>query len=120
MKPLVVYTYRSCSSCRKATKWLEAQGIPFAEKPIRETPPSKAELKRMLAAQAGELKNLFNTSGGDYREMKLGPKLPDMSTSEAIALLNDNGNLVKRPFLLAEDGTGLVGFKEDQWAAALG
>ena len=27
MKPLVVYTYKKCSTCRKAVKWLEAEGI---------------------------------------------------------------------------------------------
>jgi arsenate reductase-like glutaredoxin family protein len=68
--------------------------------------------------QDGNLKKLFNTSGDDYREMKLGTRLPGLSTAEAIDLLNANGNLVKRPFLLA-DGVGLVGFKEDVWAAAL-
>ncbi|MBT5901977.1 MAG: Spx/MgsR family RNA polymerase-binding regulatory protein [Opitutaceae bacterium] len=118
MKPLVVYTYKKCSTCRKAVKWLEVEGITFQEKPIRETPPSQVELKRMLAAQDGNLKKLFNTSGGDYRELKLGPKLETMPAAEAFALLNGNGNLVKRPFLLTGD-TGLVGFKEDLWAAAL-
>jgi arsenate reductase len=50
--------------------------------------------------------------------MKLGPKLESMPAAEAFALLNGNGNLVKRPFALTGD-TGLVGFKEDIWAAAL-
>jgi len=118
VKPLVVYTYKNCSSCRKAVKWLSAQGFEFSEKPIRETPPSKAELKRMLKAQNGQLKKLFNTSGGDYREMKLGEKLADLTVDEAISLLNTNGNLVKRPFVLTPDA-GLVGFKEDVWAASL-
>jgi len=119
MKPLTIYTYAKCSTCRKATKWLTEQGLDFKEKAIRETPPSKAELKRMLAAQDGQLKKLFNTSGGDYRELKLGSKLPELSVAAAINLLHENGNLVKRPFLLA-DGVGLVGFKEEVWSAALG
>ncbi len=118
MKTPVVYTYAKCSTCRKAVKWLEAQGIAFTEKPIRETPPSAAELKRMLAHQDGQLKKLFNTSGGDYRELQLGPKLADMAVAEALALLQGNGNLVKRPFLLS-DTVGLVGFKEADWASAL-
>lgn len=119
VKALTIYTYTKCSTCRKATKWLTEQGMEYKEKAIRETPPSKAELKRMLAAQNGELKKLFNTSGGDYREMKLGSKLADMPVAEAIDLLNGNGNLVKRPFVSA-DGIGLVGFKEDIWAEVLG
>lgn len=118
MKTLTLYTYAKCSTCRKATQWLTARGLPFEEKPIRETPPSPAELKRMLVAQNGELKKLFNTSGSDYRALQLGPKLAAMPVAEAIGLLQGNGNLVKRPFLLA-DGVGLVGFKEEVWAEAL-
>lgn len=39
-----------------------------------------------------------------------------MTDQDAIDLLNSNGNLVKRPFLLTAKG-GLVGFKQDQWDA---
>ena len=114
----VVYTYAQCSTCRNAVKWLNAEGIAFTEKPIRETPPPKDELKRMLTFQGGELRKLFNTSGGDYREMKLGEKLAEMSEAQALALLSSNGNLVKRPFLLGEN-VGLVGFKAEVWSAVL-
>ena len=118
MKPLVVYTYKKCSTCRKAVKWLEAEGIAFQETPSRAPPPTNAELKRLRATQEGNLKKLFNTSGGDYREMKLGPKLDATPIAEVFELLSTNGNLVKRPFALGAD-TGLVGFKEEIWAAAL-
>lgn len=111
-----IRTYGKCDTCRKATKWLRARGLAFEEIPIRERPPTKAELKRMLACHGGDLRRLFNTSGGDYREMKLGERLPAMSEAEAIELLASNGNLVKRPFLLDEAG-GLVGFKEEEWEA---
>jgi len=116
---LTVYTYKNCDSCRRAVKWLHAAGLAFEERPIRETPPSPAELRTMLAACAGDIRRLFNTSGLDYRVLKLGAKLPAMSEAEAIALLAGNGNLVKRPFLLGP-GVALVGFDEKSWAAALG
>ena len=86
----------------------------YEEHSIRETPPKPSELKTMLKAYDGELKKFFNTSGGDYREQKLGPKLPTMSDQDAIALLAENGNLVKRPFVLGE-GVALVGFSEAIW-----
>jgi arsenate reductase len=115
---LKVYTYANCDTCRRAVKWLWAHGLAFSEHPIRETPPPTAELRAMLAAQGGELRRLFNTSGRDYREQGLGEKLPVMTESEALALLAHNGNLVKRPFLLGPK-TGLVGFSETAWANAL-
>jgi arsenate reductase len=94
--------------------------LAFVEKPIRETPPSATELKAMLAAQGGELRKLFNTSGLDYRAQGLGAKLPTMNEAASLALLAGNGNLVKRPFLWrAPDTVGLVGFDEARWSAAL-
>jgi arsenate reductase len=64
---LTVYTYSNCSTCRSAVKWLRSKDIAFTEKPIRETPPTVAELRTMLAAYGGAVKKLFNTSGRDYR-----------------------------------------------------
>ncbi len=109
-----VYTYKGCDTCRRATRWLAARGVEFEELPIRDTPPTKAELRAVLASYHGELRRLFNTSGRDYREMGLKDKLPDMSDDEAIALLAANGNLVKRPFVVMPEG-GLVGFNETEW-----
>lgn len=118
MSALKIYTYANCDTCRRAVKWLRAQGLDFVEKPIREVPPSVGELRMMLTAQGGELRRLFNTSGRDYREQKLGEKLPVLSEAAALELLAGNGNLVKRPFLLGA-GVALVGFEEGAWAAAL-
>lgn len=113
-----LYTLATCDSCRKAVKWLRARGLAFEERAIRETPPTPAELRAALAAHGGELRRLFNTAGRDYREQKLGEKLPGLTPAAAIALLADNGNLVKRP-LLVGDGVALAGFDEEAWAAAL-
>lgn len=115
---LRIYTLAQCSTCRAATKWLRAHEIAFEERAIRETPPTPPELRTMLEAYGGELRKLFNTSGADYREQKLGDKLPMLSTAEALALLAGNGNLVKRPFLIGK-GVGLVGFDEARWNATL-
>lgn len=108
-----VYTYKNCSTCKKATQWLKAQSIDFDEIPIRETPPSEAEI-RLMHGQLGELKKLFNTSGMDYRNLNIKESLPGMSDGEAYQLLAGNGNLIKRPFLLS-DKRGIVGFKEAAW-----
>ncbi len=111
---LKIYTYKNCDTCRKALKFLDAQGIEYTNVPIREQPPTKAELKKMLGYLNGDMKRLFNTSGVDYRSMNLKDTLPTMTTKEAVELLNKNGNLVKRPFVLG-DGVGIVGFKEESW-----
>ena len=118
MSSLTIYTYANCDTCRSAVKWLRGHELKFIERAIRETPPTTAELKKMLAANGGELRKIFNTAGRDYREQKLGEKLPAMPEAAALALLAGNGNLVKRPFLLGA-GAALVGFDETVWSGAL-
>ena len=113
---LKIYEYKGCGTCRKALKWLEAKGIELERIAIRERPPSKAELKRMLKAYEGNLRALFNSSGVDYRALNMKEKLPSLSKAEAIDLLAGNGNLVKRPFVVTKDG-GVVGFNEAEWEA---
>lgn len=115
-KKLVIYTLAQCSTCRDATKWLRAHGIDFAEKPIRETPPSETELRRMLAFQGGNVRKLLNSSGLEYRALGLSRTLPAMTEDEVLSLLASNGSLVKRPFALGGKA-GAVGFDEEVWTA---
>jgi arsenate reductase (glutaredoxin) len=115
---VTIYTYAGCSTCRDATAWLAKHEIAFVEKPIRETPPSVAELELMLKYYDGELKRLFNTSGLEYKALGMADKLAHMTAAEALRLLSKNGKLVKRPFLLGPK-VGLLGFKPERWKEAL-
>jgi len=114
-----VYSYKNCSTCKKALKYLEQKKADVTVIDITETPPSKDELNAMLAIYDGNIKRLFNTSGQVYKEMGLSAKLPTLSEKQAIDLLAKNGKLVKRPFLLIGKKAGAVGFREDEWASVL-
>ena len=116
---LTVYAYANCSTCRSALAWLGKHGIAHRVVPIREQPPTVAELTRMLAAHGGEVKTICNRSGQDYRALGLKDRLPTMTTADALTLLASNGNLVKRPFVLGPK-VALVGFDAEVWADALG
>lgn len=109
-----IYQYAKCSTCVKALKFLVGRKLDFQSIDITEQPPTKAELEKMIRIYDGDFKKLFNTSGLQYRELKIGERIKDMSASEAVKLLSGNGRLVKRPFVLVGD-KGLVGFKEDEW-----
>jgi len=111
---LTVYIYDKCSTCRNALKWLDAKGIAYQTKAIRETPPPQKELKAMLDAREGNIRKLLNTSSQDYRELGIKDKLDSMKPTEVFALMKENGNLVKRPFIIG-DGIYLTGFREAEW-----
>ena len=117
MRPIYI-CYEGCSTCRKARKWLAEKGVAFDERHIREQRPSVDELRAWQRLSGLPLKRFFNTSGLQYRALKLKDRLPEMDEAEMLALLAADGMLVKRPLLVAEDAV-LVGFKEEEWAARL-
>ena len=118
MAKLKVYEYEKCSTCRNALKYLDRKGVPYERIPIVESPPSRAELKKM-AGYVGDFRKLFNTSGQVYRELKLGERIKQMTEEEALGLLAGNGKLIKRPFVLGAS-QGVVGFKENEWKGKIG
>lgn len=110
--------YPKCSTCRKAKKWLEDNGISFEDRHIVETRPGVDELRAWHEKSGLPLKKFFNTSGLKYKSLGLKDKLPAMSEDEMFGLLAEDGMLVKRPIVVGNDFV-LVGFKEEQWRAAL-
>lgn len=116
---LALYWYPKCSTCRKAKKWLEIEGIDFEAIHIVENPPSKEQLKAYYETSGLDLKKFFNTSGQKYRELGLKDELKTMSEDEMLSLLSSDGMLIKRP-LVAGDNKVTVGFKEEQFKEVWG
>ena len=115
---LTVLCYKKCSTCQKALKWLDANGIAYEERPIKEENPTLEELKTWYGISGLPLKRFFNTSGNIYKEMSLKDKLPSMDEDEQLALLATDGMLVKRPLAVGDDFV-LTGFKEAEWKEKL-
>ena len=99
--------YPKCTTCQKAKKWLDEQGVSYEDRHIVEQNPT-----------AEELRTWIEESGLLYKSMNLKDRLPGMSLEEQVALLATNGMLVKRPILIT-NGRICVGFKADEWKAAL-
>ncbi len=110
--------YPKCSTCQKAKKWLDENGVEYTERHIVEQNPTYEELKEWHQKSGLPLKKFFNTSGLLYKDMNLKERLPEMSEEEQLKLLATNGMLVKRP-LIVDGEKILVGFKEVQWAESL-
>jgi arsenate reductase len=111
---LKVYEYPKCSTCQKAKKWLKENDVNFEPVHIVENPPSKEELKTLIANSGLEIKKFFNTSGLKYRELGIKDKMKTASEDELLEILASDGMLIKRP--IATDGKKVtVGFKEEQY-----
>lgn len=106
--------YPPCSTCQKAKKWLDENGISYTDRHIKLENPTYEELKTWYEKSGLELKKFFNTSGLQYKALNLKEKLPQMTEEEQLRLLATDGMLVKRP-LVVEGDRVLTGFKAEQW-----
>lgn len=119
MSKLVVYHYPQCGTCRKGIRSLQSKGRELDLRNVKENPPGKEELSKLVELSGLELKKFFNTSGEVYRTLGLKDKLPDMPREEQIALLASNGMLLKRP--IVTDGKQVtVGYREEEFERVWG
>ena len=119
---LRLFSYSKCGTCRKALQWLDQQGFSVGNGnleliDITLEPPVLHDLR--LAFNSLGRKRLFNTSGQSYRALGAAA-VAALSDDEALAALAADGKLIKRTFAITEAGTALVGFKPEEWQAALG
>lgn len=115
---MLLLCYPKCTTCQKAKKWLDENGIKCDERDIKSENPSAEELRAWHKLSGLPLKKFFNTSGNAYKNLGLKEKLPTMTEDEQIELLATDGMLVKRPLLVTETRV-LTGFKEAEWSEAL-
>jgi len=120
-RTLRIYSYARCGTCRKALQWLDQQGFTSQAGnlellDITEQPPSLEELHQAFTVLGR--KRLFNTSGQSYRALG-SAAIAAMDDATALDALAADGKLIKRPFAILGPGKVLVGFKQEEWQAAL-
>ena len=112
-----LFSYYSCSTCRRAIKWLRQNDINFELIDILTNPPSK-EMLISASELYGNRKYILNTSGAKYRS--IGSEfIKKMSDNELFEQLFIEPRLIKRPFLYKSNKCFLVGFKEEKWSEKL-
>lgn len=68
--------YPKCTTCQKAQKWLDENGISYTFRDIKMENPTYNELTAWHERSGLPLKRFFNTSGLLYKSMGLKDKLP--------------------------------------------
>ncbi len=112
-----LFSYSSCSTCRRAISWLKNNDIAFELIDILKKPPSKSML--ISASELyGDRKYLLNTSGVIYRSIG-SEVVKRMCDSEFFEKLFMEPRLIKRPFLYKNNKCFLVGFREEKWVEKL-
>lgn len=111
---LKFYQLSSCTTCKKAAKFLNDNGVSFEPIHIVEHTPTAKEFKTIIDKTGVDVDKLFNRQGAKFKELELKEKLDTLSLDEKLELLASDGMLVKRP-LAVNDSKITLGFKEEAY-----
>jgi len=108
---ITFYGYNRCGTSKKGEKFLEAHLKHYNFIDVTINPPDKETLQKIIKLSKNPIKKFFNTSGVQYRELKIKDKIKTMSDDDMLKLLTSNGKLIKRP-IVTDGKTSTVGFNE--------
>ena len=63
-----IYTSPSCSSCRKAKKWLDEYGIKYIEKNLFVTKITREDIKQILEKTENGFEDIISTRSKAFKE----------------------------------------------------
>jgi arsenate reductase len=112
-KTVTIYGIKNCDTMKKARAWLEKHGVAYDYK----TAGIEHERLERWCKKVG-WETLLNRAGTTFR------KLPDkdkqaLDAAKAMALMQAQPSMIKRPVLDLGGGKLLVGFKPEDYGAAL-
>lgn len=116
MTPLTLYGIKACDTMKKAQTWLTENGYAFDFHDYKKSGIDRASLERWCNEHGWEA--ILNKRGTTFRKLDEADK-QDLNQEKAIALLLQHTSMIKRPVLDLGERT-LVGFKAEDYAAALG
>ena len=114
-KKLFFYSYPKCSTCRKASKWLDQHDIDYKLIDIVKEPPPKKFLELALIKFSLDKKTIFNTRGKSFKLLDLDIKY--LTKEKIIELLSNDGKLIKRPFLVVNESKLIIGYDQSEYEA---
>ncbi|AAF82928.1 conserved hypothetical protein [Xylella fastidiosa 9a5c] len=113
-----LYGLKNCDTCKKANQWLDRFGIPYVFVDYRENIPAP-EMLVAWAKEAGGFEALINKSSTTWRQLPSSRKTPG-SQAEWKLLLREYPQLIRRPVLIASDGSVSQGFSDNGFKQRFG
>lgn len=111
-----LYGIPNCDTVKKARTWLDGQGLAYTFHDYKKEGADPARLAQWV--EAAGLDTVLNRRGTTFRALAEADKA-DIDAAKAVRLMAASPSLIKRPVVEYPGGL-LVGFKADEWAAALG
>jgi arsenate reductase (glutaredoxin) len=98
----------TCTTCRKAKKFMERRGFQLYFRDLAKERLSAAELEKLIGRR--DYTDFLNTRNETFRKKKMKDNPP--SRREAIKMMAKEPNLIRRPVVVA-GGRVVLGFDEN-------
>ena len=108
-----VYGIPNCSTVKKARAWLDAHGQAYEFHDYKKQGVPVALMGRLRKAHGHEA--LINRKGPTWRNLPDATKASVTDTASALAVMQANASIIKRP-IVERDGGYLLGFDEAAYA----
>ncbi len=112
-----LYGIPNCDTVKKARTWLDSRGKAYSFHDYKKEGADPEKIAGWIAAAGLDV--VVNRKGTTFRALSDEDKAKAADAATAPALLAANPSVIKRP-IVEHPGGLLVGFKPDEWAAALG
>ena len=108
---ITIYTTPSCSSCRKAKKWLDDHKITYEEKNLFNQRITEEDIDKMLANAENGFDDIISTRSKVFKESYI--ESENMKFSEMANFIIDNPTILKRPIII-NDQIMQTGYNKDE------
>ena len=112
---ITLYGIPNCDTVKKARTWLDQRGLAYAFHDYKKAGADAGKLAGWCEAAGWE--KVLNRAGTTFKKLPDAEKT-DLDQARAVALMAANPSCIKRP-VVEHPGGLLVGFKPDEWDAAL-
>lgn len=111
---ITLYGIKNCDTVKKARRWLEDNGVEARFHDYRVDGLDDTLIQTLLDKQGWEA--MLNTRGTTWRKLDESVRAACDNADAAKALMLEHPAVIKRPFLLADSGQSLLGFKPESYA----
>lgn len=112
---LEFYGIPNCDTVKKARKWLEDRGLGYTFHDYKTEGADVGKLEKWTGTAGWE--TVLNRAGTTFRKLPEQDRA-DLDAAKAVKIMEANPSCIKRPVVEYAGGL-LVGFKQDEWEAAL-
>lgn len=105
-----IYVTPTCSSCRKAKKWLDERKVEYKEINLLQTKLTNEDLNLILKNTENGFDDIISTRSKIIKESNI--DINEMTVSELKRFIIDNPTILRRP-IIVDDKRLQVGYNEE-------